>query len=79
MGTGWPAATPAIFAVTVLWLTVGPKGVRADGPQSGELDTRRLLGKAYYENDKFAEAAREFSRCTELAPSSAADLAAGPM
>ncbi|UCE62229.1 MAG: tetratricopeptide repeat protein, partial [Phycisphaerales bacterium] len=40
---------------------------------AAELDARRLVGKAYYENDKFAEAIEEFKRCTELAPDSATD------
>ena len=31
-----------------------------------ELEARRLIGKAYYENDKFDEASREFRRCIEL-------------
>jgi tetratricopeptide (TPR) repeat protein len=44
-----------------------------DERSAQELDTRRLTGKAYYENDKYAEAAGEFRRCIELAPNSAAD------
>lgn len=42
-----------------------------------ELDARRLLGKAHYENaetpPQFEPAAREFRRCIELAPNSAVD------
>ncbi|MGD2108305.1 MAG: tetratricopeptide repeat protein, partial [Phycisphaerae bacterium] len=38
-----------------------------------ELDARRLAGKAYYENDKFADAAAQFQRCIELLPNSAVD------
>ena len=41
---------------------------------AAELDARRLTGKAYYENDKYTEAAAEFRRCIELAPKSAVDL-----
>lgn len=44
-----------------------------DGKSAGELETRRLYGKAWYENDRFPEAAAEFRRCAELAPKSAVD------
>ncbi len=45
----------------------------ADDKRDGELDKRRLVGKAHYENDEFKEAAEEFRRAIELAPDSAAD------
>ncbi len=40
---------------------------------TAELDARRRVGAAHYENDAFAEAATEFRRCIELAPDSAVD------
>ena len=45
----------------------------ADGPAARELDARRLFGAAHYENGDFKTAAKEFRRCIELAPDSAAD------
>jgi Tfp pilus assembly protein PilF len=41
--------------------------------RAAELDARRLMGKARYENDKFTEAAEEFRRCIELKPDSGPD------
>jgi len=54
----------------------GPRAT-APGAQQAEVqrevESHRLLGKAYYENDKFEEAAAEFARCVELKPESAID------
>ena len=48
-----------------------------DNELAAELDARRLIGKAYYENaetpPQFVPAADEFRRCLELAPDSAID------
>ena len=66
----------------------GPDGAAAVSEERGagetrrpgdgsELDARRVIGKAYYENaetpPQFAPAANEFRRCLELAPDSAID------
>ncbi len=45
----------------------------ASDQPSAELTSRRLIGRAYYENDDFARAAGAFRRCIELAPDSAVD------
>ncbi len=54
------------------WCVAAPSAGDVRG--SAELRQRRLIGKAWYENDKFKEAAAEFRRCIELAPGEAADL-----
>lgn len=51
---------------------VGP-AQSAETRSTEHVETRRLLGKAYYENGDFAAAAREYRRAAELAPGSAAD------
>jgi len=78
---------PALFVVVVLVslgsvaLAAAPEERGAGGthrPGDGsELDARRVIGKAHYENaetpPQFAPAADEFRRCIELAPDSAID------
>ena len=68
----WTTAAPLVL--TVLW-SFGSNawGQSKDHDRDAELDRRRLIGKAYYENDKFTEAADEFRRCIKLAPDSATD------
>ncbi|MFQ5589702.1 MAG: FG-GAP-like repeat-containing protein [Phycisphaerae bacterium] len=68
----WPSSVLAAAVVLLPhWSSIR---AQVDTPdRASELDTRRLVGKAYYENDKFAEAAEEFRRCIELAPDSAVD------
>ena len=66
-------AARGIALAALLWCTLPVNAVDRDDAASVELDSRRLLGKAYYENDEFGPAATEFGRCIELAPKSAAD------
>lgn len=63
------------LAVAVMAALAAAPGVCAapEGAQVGELNSRRLIGKAYYENDDFARAEEEFRRCIELSPDSAPD------
>ncbi|UCC30893.1 MAG: VCBS repeat-containing protein [Phycisphaerales bacterium] len=72
-GTRW-LARRVTFAVVALCCSspAGPAEPRSEDI-SAELDARRLIGKAYYENDKFADAIEEFQSCIELAPDSAID------
>ena len=62
-----------------VFLFLGAAGLAGPPDQhtAGELDARRLIGKAHYENaetpPQFAPAAAEFRRCIELAPDSALD------
>ena len=67
-------ATSGTFVSSFLMLC-GSVAIAQPTPadRDAELDTRRLTGKAYYENDKFTEAADEFRRCIELAPEAAVD------
>ncbi|UCF33258.1 MAG: VCBS repeat-containing protein [Phycisphaerales bacterium] len=61
-----------VFAIEL----VSPALALAESPDAktaAELDSRRLIGKAYYENDNFTDAAGEFRKCIELAPDSATD------
>jgi type IV pilus assembly protein PilF len=67
------AARTAVVLAAALFMGTPAPAVTPDEQSAGELDTRRLTGKAYYENDNFAEAAKEFRRCVELAPNSAVD------
>ena len=69
-------------AATLILTTVSYFGSNAlaqpqDNDRAAELDARRLIGKAYYENaetpPQFAPAAEQFRRCIELAPDSAID------
>ncbi|MBN2473843.1 MAG: VCBS repeat-containing protein [Pirellulales bacterium] len=63
---------PAVWGIALL-LTLAAPG-NAQSPESArELDARRAIGKAHYENGDFKAAAGEFRRCIELAPESAAD------
>ncbi|MCK4340597.1 MAG: VCBS repeat-containing protein [Phycisphaerae bacterium] len=58
---------------TVVLIAAISLGGPSEQEVAGELDAHRLVGKAHYENDKFAEAAAEFRRCIELKPDSAVD------
>ncbi|MHC4065251.1 MAG: hypothetical protein ACYSUI_12260, partial [Planctomycetota bacterium] len=68
----WASTAAATLAPVVC---VGSAGTATelDQKSAAELDRRRLVGQANYENDKFAEAANEFRRCIELVPDSAID------
>lgn len=72
LSIGRAAWTAAVLAA-VLYMGAMTPTAASDERSAGELDTRRLKGKAYYENDKYTEAAAEFRRCIELAPHSAVD------
>jgi len=62
---------PAVTAVVLLsWAAVS---LGASPEVAQELDARRLIGEAHYENGDFKLAAEEFRRCIELAPDSAVD------
>lgn len=64
----------ATVGVSLLaWLASTGLAQESAGDVATELDAGRLIGKAHYENDKFAEAANEFQRCIKLAPGSAVD------
>jgi tetratricopeptide (TPR) repeat protein len=69
---GRAAGTAVVLAAVFVMYAMTPTAA-SDEQSAGELDTRRLKGKAYYENDKYSEAAAEFQRCIELAPNSAVD------
>jgi len=64
---------PYLAIICVVWAGRLAVCAAADDTQTAELISRRLIGKAHYENDDFVQAAREFRRCTELAPNSAPD------
>jgi Tfp pilus assembly protein PilF len=68
----WKAGLITVLAAG-LWCGAFVLAEPVDQEVAAELDSRRLLGKAYYENDDFKSAAKEFRRCIELAPASAAD------
>ncbi len=63
----------AASSVVLLCLGTVAWGASPDEKGAQELDARRLLGTAYYENDEFKPAAEAFRRCVALAPDSAAD------
>ncbi len=66
------AARPALGARIVVgllvWMFLGAvvPAEQFQGDVARELDTRRLLGTAYYENGDYKSAADEFRRCIEL-------------
>lgn len=75
---GWGGVL--LFAAVVCWPAAALAGppqaadtLAPDARIAAELDTHRLIGKAHYENDNYAEAAAEFRRCIQLAPESAVD------
>lgn len=63
-----PAVVLAAVTICTLFL-----GLSSQADPSEDLDRLRLRGKAYYENDKYVEAASEFQQCIRLAPESAVD------
>ncbi|HUU85099.1 MAG TPA: FG-GAP-like repeat-containing protein [Phycisphaerae bacterium] len=63
----------ARLVTPLLCLSAASLAAPPDARTAADLDARRLVGKAYYENDKFAEAAAEFRKCIDLAPDSAVD------
>ncbi len=65
-----PLAT-ALLVLASAFTSVSPAPSATDAAL--ELDRHRARGKAFYENDDFAEAADEFRRCIELAPDAAVD------
>ena len=65
----WQAAAGVALALFAAIAPAGPPGPKI----AAELDAHRLIGKAHYENDKYAEAAAAFRRCIELASDSAVD------
>ncbi|MFC1573365.1 FG-GAP-like repeat-containing protein, partial [Candidatus Eisenbacteria bacterium] len=67
------AAGTMIVLAAMLFVFPPSRAQTPRGDVAAELDHQRLLGKAYYENDKFAEAGDAFRRCIELAPESAVD------
>lgn len=70
--TGRAAGTAVVLAAVFVMYAMTPIAASGEEPLR-ELDARRLKGKAYYENDKYEEAAAEFRRCIEQAPNSAVD------
>ncbi|MFH0981610.1 MAG: FG-GAP-like repeat-containing protein, partial [Planctomycetota bacterium] len=72
---------PLLAALVALVGLSGPASLSQEPAtaqdRAAELETRRLLGKAYYENaetpPQFEPAAKEFRRCIELVPHSAVD------
>ncbi len=72
-GTRWLARTVAFALVALCWASPTVLAEPRSEAINAELDARRLIGKAYYENDKFAESTEEFRRCIELLPDSAID------
>lgn len=63
----------AMVMAAAIWWSGSALAAPPGNAPAGGLDSRRLLGKAYYENDDFDAAAREFRRCVKLAPRSALD------
>jgi len=62
----------AALLLSLLSCTV-PLAAQESEATAVELDSRRLIGRAYYENDEFGLAIKELERCTGLAPNSAPD------
>jgi len=62
-----------LFAVAVVVPCLSAKGFAASPEVAEELDARRLIGTAHYENGDFKLAAAQFQRCLELAPDTAVD------
>ncbi len=74
MGSASRSATGAVRTILFALGIVGLFGPGCAGePAATELESHRLIGKAYYENDEFEEASREFRKCIELDPKSAVD------
>lgn len=67
------ARSAALIPGVLGCLTVVSLAQQTGTQKAAKLDAYRLLGRAYYENDQFAEAIEQFRRCLALAPDSAID------
>ncbi len=69
----FPRLSVSTLAVATVWVAAACLGHEELSDTSAELDARRLVAKAYYENDQFAESIEAYRRCVALVPESAID------
>lgn len=62
-----------VLSLALLFVNAAPLAGSESGARADELGAARRVGRAFYENDRFQEAAGQFRRCLELAPDSAVD------
>ena len=75
---GRAARTAVVLAALLLAGVIAPISA-LDERSAGELDTRRLTGKAFYENDKYTEAAAEFRQAAGSRVRGATRFRSGPI